>query len=60
MANGKAPGPSGITSDALKAMVWRDTSLKEGNPANADADFLASVIHDLLMDLWKSNLDFES
>eukprot|EP00957_Ditylum_brightwellii_P164357 12512445-Ditylum_brightwellii.AAC.1 len=24
VANGKAPGPSGITSDALKSMVWRD------------------------------------
>eukprot|EP00957_Ditylum_brightwellii_P150829 11484681-Ditylum_brightwellii.AAC.1 len=27
MANGKAAGPSGITSDALKSLVWRDTSL---------------------------------
>eukprot|EP00957_Ditylum_brightwellii_P164712 12540798-Ditylum_brightwellii.AAC.1 len=41
-------------------MVWRDTSLEEGNPANADADFLASVIHELLLDFWESNLDFES
>eukprot|EP00957_Ditylum_brightwellii_P123634 9425672-Ditylum_brightwellii.AAC.1 len=24
MANVKAPGPSGITSDALKAMVWKE------------------------------------
>eukprot|EP00957_Ditylum_brightwellii_P171330 13042569-Ditylum_brightwellii.AAC.1 len=49
MANGKAAGPSGITSDALN-----------GSPANADANFLASVIHDLLLDFWESNLDFES
>eukprot|EP00957_Ditylum_brightwellii_P141025 10743733-Ditylum_brightwellii.AAC.1 len=60
MANGKAPGPSGITSDALKAMVRRDTSLEEGDPVNADANFLASVIHELLLDFWESNLNFES
>eukprot|EP00957_Ditylum_brightwellii_P027727 2095609-Ditylum_brightwellii.AAC.1 len=60
MANGKAPVPSGITSDALKAMVWRDTSLEEGDPANANANFLASVTHDLLLDFWESNLYFES
>eukprot|EP00957_Ditylum_brightwellii_P201958 15327955-Ditylum_brightwellii.AAC.1 len=32
MANGKATCPSGITSDALKSMVWRDKSLEEDDP----------------------------
>eukprot|EP00957_Ditylum_brightwellii_P117656 8974773-Ditylum_brightwellii.AAC.1 len=28
--------------------------------ANDDADYLASVIHDMLVDFWRSALDFES
>eukprot|EP00957_Ditylum_brightwellii_P046625 3537886-Ditylum_brightwellii.AAC.1 len=61
MANRKATGPSGITSDALKSMVWREEGLsEEEESANNDADFLASVIHELLLDYWDSKLDFES
>eukprot|EP00957_Ditylum_brightwellii_P024476 1847371-Ditylum_brightwellii.AAC.1 len=41
-------------------MVWRDTSLEADKFANEDANFLASVIHDLLTDFWESNLNFES
>eukprot|EP00957_Ditylum_brightwellii_P112679 8589449-Ditylum_brightwellii.AAC.1 len=41
-------------------MVWQDTSLEADNPANEDAEFLASVVHELLMDFWESKLDFES
>eukprot|EP00957_Ditylum_brightwellii_P062541 4746602-Ditylum_brightwellii.AAC.1 len=51
MANGKATGPSGITSDVPKSMMWKDNSLEEEDHANDDADFLSSVIHDLLTDL---------
>ena len=64
MANGKAAGPSGVTPDALKAMVWREEGLKDGEDEdevdNDDADHLASVIHSLLLDFWESKLDFES
>eukprot|EP00957_Ditylum_brightwellii_P145347 11069267-Ditylum_brightwellii.AAC.1 len=61
MANGKAAAPSGITFDALKSMVWREEGLsEEEESANDDADFLASVIHQLLLDYWDSKLDFES
>eukprot|EP00957_Ditylum_brightwellii_P151547 11541346-Ditylum_brightwellii.AAC.1 len=60
MANGKAPGPSGITSDALKSMVWCDSGLDEEDSANEDAEYLASVVHELLLDFWESKLDFES
>eukprot|EP00957_Ditylum_brightwellii_P192426 14649817-Ditylum_brightwellii.AAC.1 len=60
MANGKAAGPSGITSDALKLMVWQDNSLDANDSANNDADFLATAMHDLLTDFWENKLDFES
>eukprot|EP00957_Ditylum_brightwellii_P061870 4695148-Ditylum_brightwellii.AAC.1 len=60
MANGKAAGPSGITSDALKSMVWRDNSLGANDSANNDADFLATAVHDVLTDFWESKLNFES
>eukprot|EP00957_Ditylum_brightwellii_P178084 13564797-Ditylum_brightwellii.AAC.1 len=60
MANGKALGPSGITLDALKSMVWHDSSLEGDNPANDDAEYLGSVVHELLMDFWESKLDFKS
>eukprot|EP00957_Ditylum_brightwellii_P023240 1754044-Ditylum_brightwellii.AAC.1 len=57
MANGKAPGPSGITSDALKSMVWTEVT-PEDEGANDNADYLASVI--MLVEFWKSALDFKS
>eukprot|EP00957_Ditylum_brightwellii_P112491 8576437-Ditylum_brightwellii.AAC.1 len=60
MANGKAPGPSGITSDALKSMVSCDYGLDKEDSANKDAKYLASVAHELLLDFWESNLNFES
>eukprot|EP00957_Ditylum_brightwellii_P007708 582406-Ditylum_brightwellii.AAC.1 len=60
MANGKAAGPSGITSDALKSMLWRDKRLDANDSANDNADFLATVVHDLLTDFWENKLDSES
>eukprot|EP00957_Ditylum_brightwellii_P071588 5443004-Ditylum_brightwellii.AAC.1 len=60
MVNRKAPGPSGITSDALKSMVWCDSGLDKEDSANKDAEYLASVIHELLLDFWESNFNFES
>eukprot|EP00957_Ditylum_brightwellii_P065592 4974859-Ditylum_brightwellii.AAC.1 len=60
MANGKAPGPSSITSDALKSMVWCDFGPDVEASANEDAEYLASVVHELLLDFWESNLDFVS
>eukprot|EP00957_Ditylum_brightwellii_P070052 5320374-Ditylum_brightwellii.AAC.1 len=60
MANGKDQGPSGITSDALKSMVWCDSGPDEEDSANEDTEYLASVIHELLLDFWESNLNFES
>eukprot|EP00957_Ditylum_brightwellii_P133676 10191666-Ditylum_brightwellii.AAC.1 len=59
MANGKAPGPSGITSNALKSMVWTEATLDDEG-ANDDANYLVAVIHNMLLDFWKNALDFES
>eukprot|EP00957_Ditylum_brightwellii_P066104 5014573-Ditylum_brightwellii.AAC.1 len=36
------------------------TSLEADDPANDDAEYLASVVHELLMDFWESKLNFES
>eukprot|EP00957_Ditylum_brightwellii_P078914 5999900-Ditylum_brightwellii.AAC.1 len=59
IANGKAPGPSDITSDALKSMVWTEET--PGNEHdNDDANYLATVIHVMLLDFCKSTLDFKS
>eukprot|EP00957_Ditylum_brightwellii_P088721 6756064-Ditylum_brightwellii.AAC.1 len=41
-------------------MVWCDSGLDEEDSANEDAEYLASVVHELLLDFWESNLDFES
>eukprot|EP00957_Ditylum_brightwellii_P173011 13171991-Ditylum_brightwellii.AAC.1 len=59
MANVKAPGPSGVTSDALKAMFW--TKQNPDNDAdNNDANCLTIVIHAMLLDFWSENTDFTS
>jgi len=52
MVTRKAAGPSGITSDALKSMVWREEGLEDeaDELANTNAGYLASVIHSLLLD----------
>eukprot|EP00957_Ditylum_brightwellii_P077550 5893080-Ditylum_brightwellii.AAC.1 len=43
MANGKAPGPSGVTSDAFCAMFWCEPDpQKEG--LNKDAEFLCNYV----------------
>eukprot|EP00957_Ditylum_brightwellii_P166253 12656863-Ditylum_brightwellii.AAC.1 len=39
MANSKAPVPSGITSDTLKAMVWKEHQ-PEDEAANDNAEYL--------------------
>eukprot|EP00957_Ditylum_brightwellii_P132340 10091693-Ditylum_brightwellii.AAC.1 len=59
MANGKAPGPSGITSDALKAMVWTEHQL-ENESNNDNAKYLASAIHTMILEFWTGHLDFQS
>eukprot|EP00957_Ditylum_brightwellii_P123749 9433829-Ditylum_brightwellii.AAC.1 len=59
MVNGKAAVPSGITSDALKSMVWHELD-PEDEEVNTDADFQATMIHGLLLDFCASKLDFES
>eukprot|EP00957_Ditylum_brightwellii_P016715 1257378-Ditylum_brightwellii.AAC.1 len=59
MANGKAPGPSGVTSDALKSMTWTEPDPEEDG-ANDDAEFLVGTIHAMLVDFWEDSLDFES
>eukprot|EP00957_Ditylum_brightwellii_P012542 947707-Ditylum_brightwellii.AAC.1 len=43
-------------------MVWWEEGLKDkaDELANTDADYLASVIHSLLLNFWESKLDFES
>eukprot|EP00957_Ditylum_brightwellii_P135773 10355064-Ditylum_brightwellii.AAC.1 len=59
MANGKAPGPTGIASDALKALVWKEHQL-EDEAVNDDAEYLASIIHAMIVDFWNGKLDFQS
>eukprot|EP00957_Ditylum_brightwellii_P017779 1338951-Ditylum_brightwellii.AAC.1 len=59
MANGKASGPSSVTSDALKAMIW--TKQGPDNDADTnDANCLITMIHAMLLDFWSKNTDFES
>eukprot|EP00957_Ditylum_brightwellii_P095474 7271896-Ditylum_brightwellii.AAC.1 len=59
MANGKAPRPSGITSDALKAMIWTKDD-PDNDADNDDANCLIAVIHAMLLDFWSENTDFDS
>eukprot|EP00957_Ditylum_brightwellii_P084337 6413586-Ditylum_brightwellii.AAC.1 len=59
MANGKAPGPSGITSDAFRAMVFQ--SRNPDNPETNDcANSLCDYITEILCLFWEGNLDIES
>ena len=49
MANGKAPGPSGITADALKSMVWTEDDTEEVVDNN-DAESLAMTLHTMIVE----------
>eukprot|EP00957_Ditylum_brightwellii_P026062 1970361-Ditylum_brightwellii.AAC.1 len=58
MHNGKAPGPSGITSDDFWAMVFcRPDPDKTG--INDDADYLCDYITEILCLFWTGELDIE-
>eukprot|EP00957_Ditylum_brightwellii_P207271 15352230-Ditylum_brightwellii.AAC.1 len=58
MANGKAPGPSGVTSDAFHTMVWCEPDPeKEG--LNKDAEFLCDYVTETLQPFWLGELDIE-
>ena len=59
MVNGKAVGPSSITSDALKSMVWTEIN-PDDDHENDDANYLATVIHTMILEFWEGMLDFES
>eukprot|EP00957_Ditylum_brightwellii_P140850 10729250-Ditylum_brightwellii.AAC.1 len=59
MVNSKAPGPSSITSDALKAMVWKE-HWPEEESVNDDAAYLASVVRAMIVEFWRGDLDFQS
>eukprot|EP00957_Ditylum_brightwellii_P022867 1725962-Ditylum_brightwellii.AAC.1 len=54
MANGKAPGPSDISSGALKSMVWWEEEPNNNKDNDNDVNHLAAVIHDLLLDIWEA------
>eukprot|EP00957_Ditylum_brightwellii_P122058 9308605-Ditylum_brightwellii.AAC.1 len=58
MANCKAPGPSSVTSDALKAMVWTKHD-PDNDVDNNNANCLITVIHAMLLDFWSENTNFE-
>eukprot|EP00957_Ditylum_brightwellii_P178907 13627671-Ditylum_brightwellii.AAC.1 len=58
-ANSNGPGPLGVTSDALKSMVWTEET-PDNEHANNNTNYLASVIHTMLLELGESTLDFES
>eukprot|EP00957_Ditylum_brightwellii_P076944 5848278-Ditylum_brightwellii.AAC.1 len=59
MANGKAPGLSGIISDALKAMAWQEYQM-ENESDNDDAEYLVSVFYTMILEFWTGHLDFQS
>eukprot|EP00957_Ditylum_brightwellii_P148522 11308679-Ditylum_brightwellii.AAC.2 len=59
MANGKAPGSSSVTSDALKAMIWTEHD-PDNDVDNDNANCLTIVIHAMLLDFWSENTDFTS
>eukprot|EP00957_Ditylum_brightwellii_P154063 11724795-Ditylum_brightwellii.AAC.1 len=59
MANGKVPGPSSVTSDALKSMTWTEPDPEEAG-TNNDAEFLVGTIHAMLVNFWVDSLNFES
>eukprot|EP00957_Ditylum_brightwellii_P112689 8589994-Ditylum_brightwellii.AAC.1 len=46
-----------MLSDALKSMVWCNNNVAD-EAENADAEFLAEAIFNLLQDFWDSKLDF--
>eukprot|EP00957_Ditylum_brightwellii_P116630 8896494-Ditylum_brightwellii.AAC.1 len=56
MVNRKAPVPSGVTSDALKSMIWT-----EKTPDNEDdnVNYQATVICAMILEIWEGTLDFE-
>eukprot|EP00957_Ditylum_brightwellii_P145024 11045157-Ditylum_brightwellii.AAC.1 len=59
MANGKAPGPSGVTSDAFCTIVWcKPDPEKEG--LNKDAEFLCDYLTETLQLFWLGELDIET
>eukprot|EP00957_Ditylum_brightwellii_P128951 9837553-Ditylum_brightwellii.AAC.2 len=57
MANEKATGPSGITSNALKSMVWTEEN-PEVETDNDDADHLVTVIHTIILEFWGGSFYF--
>eukprot|EP00957_Ditylum_brightwellii_P159691 12154768-Ditylum_brightwellii.AAC.1 len=59
MANRKAPGPSGVTSNALNSMVWTEKNLEDEH-ANDNDDYLATIIHAMIVEFWEGTLDCES
>eukprot|EP00957_Ditylum_brightwellii_P157841 12014221-Ditylum_brightwellii.AAC.1 len=59
MDNRKGPGPSSITADALKAMMWKEYQ-PENELDNNDAEYLASVIKGMILDFWLRYLNFQS
>eukprot|EP00957_Ditylum_brightwellii_P048609 3688565-Ditylum_brightwellii.AAC.1 len=59
MANGKAPGPSGVMLDALQALVWCEADPeKEG--LNTHTEFLCDYIMEILQLFWIGELDMDS
>eukprot|EP00957_Ditylum_brightwellii_P091078 6934176-Ditylum_brightwellii.AAC.1 len=59
MANNKAQGPSGITSNTLKAMIWTKEN-PDDDTQNNDANYLVNVLHAMIIDYWSGTLDFKS
>eukprot|EP00957_Ditylum_brightwellii_P091799 6989561-Ditylum_brightwellii.AAC.1 len=59
MANGKALDPSAITSNALKSMVWTKKN-PEDEVANDNTNYLATVIHAMILEFWEGSFDFQS
>ena len=59
MEKSKAPFLSGITSDALKVMVWKEHLLENKSVIN-DTEYLVTIIHAMILEFWTRHLDFHS
>eukprot|EP00957_Ditylum_brightwellii_P028633 2162998-Ditylum_brightwellii.AAC.1 len=56
MKNGKAPGPTGISANAFRAIIWRNHDTDD-KTANDDTNFLTDYITEILCLFWSGELD---
>eukprot|EP00957_Ditylum_brightwellii_P070457 5353364-Ditylum_brightwellii.AAC.1 len=53
MANNKTPGPSHITQDTPKAMIWEETKFQSScENDDEDSKYIAEYFHNILTSFW--------